>query len=234
VTDSQPRNATPVRALLFDFDGTMLETESSSFGSWRQLLSEHGYDLTPQTWSGAVGTIDGVDPVALLEEHLGEPVDRGALARRQDALHREMLAEERLRPGIQRIVDEARARDVRMAIVTSAGRRWVGEHLARLGLASDWEHIAAADGDPARAKPAPLLYHEALALLGVTADEALAIEDSPHGVRAAKAAGLTCVAFTNPITETMDLDAADAVVADLDGLGLDGLVALVARTAAPR
>ena len=234
MTDSQPRNATPVRALLFDFDGTMLETESSSFGSWRQLLSEHGYDLTPQTWSGAVGTIDGVDPVALLEEHLGEPVDRGALARRQAALHREMLAEERLRPGIQRIVDEARARDVRMAIVTSAGRRWVGEHLARLGLASDWEHIVAADGDPARAKPAPLLYHEALALLGVTADEALAIEDSPHGVRAAKAAGLTCVAFTNPITETMDFDAADAVVADIDGLGLDGLVALVARTAAAR
>jgi HAD superfamily hydrolase (TIGR01509 family) len=232
VTDSSPRNAKPVRALLLDFDGTMLETESSSYGSWRELLSEHGYDLTPQTWSGAVGTVDGVDPVALLEEHLGKPVDRGALARRQAARHREMLAQERLRPGIERIVDDARARDVQMAIVTSAGRRWVGEHLARLGVDADWEHIVAADGDPARAKPAPLLYHEALALLGVTADEAIAIEDSPHGVRAAKAAGLTCVAFTNPITETMDLDAADAVVADLDGLGLDGLLALVSRTAA--
>jgi HAD superfamily hydrolase (TIGR01509 family) len=232
VTDSSPRNAKPVRALLLDFDGTMLETESSSYGSWRELLSEHGYDLTPQTWSGAVGTVDGVDPVALLEEHLGKPVDRGALARRQAARHREMLAQERLRPGIERIVDDARARDVQMAIVTSAGRRWVGEHLARLGVDADWEHIVAADGDPARAKPAPLLYHEALALLGVTADEAIAIEDSPHGVRAAKAAGLTCVAFTNPITETMDLDAADAVVADLDGVGLDGLLALVSRTAA--
>jgi beta-phosphoglucomutase-like phosphatase (HAD superfamily) len=118
--------------------------------------------------------------------------------------------------------------------VTSAGRRWVREHLARLGLDADWEHIVAADGDPARAKPAPLLYHEALALLEVTADEAIAIEDSPHGVRAAKAAGLTCVAFTNPITETMDLDAADAVVADLDGVGLDGLLALLSRTAAAR
>ena len=232
MTDSSPRNAKPVRALLLDFDGTMLETESSSYGSWRELLSEHGYDLTPQTWSGAVGTVDGVDPVVLLEEHLGKPVDRGALARRQAARHREMLAQERLRPGIERIVDDARARDVQMAIVTSAGRRWVGEHLARLGVDAGWEHIVAADGDPARAKPAPLLYHEALALLGVTADEAIAIEDSPHGVGAAKAAGLTCVAFTNPITETMDLEAADAVVADLDGLGLDGLLALVSRTAA--
>jgi HAD superfamily hydrolase (TIGR01509 family) len=232
VTDSPPRSATPVRALLLDFDGTMLETESSSYGSWRELLSEHGYDLTPQTWSGAVGTVDGVDPVALLEEHLGKPVDRGALARRQAARHREMLTEERLRPGIERIVDDARARDVQMAIVTSAGRCWVGEHLARLGVDADWEHIVAADGDPARAKPAPLLYQEALALLDVTAEEAIAIEDSPHGVRAAKAAGLTCVAFTNPITETMDLDAADAVVADLDGLGLDGLLGLVSRTAA--
>jgi HAD superfamily hydrolase (TIGR01509 family) len=231
---SDSSSAPPVRALLFDFDGTLLETESSSYGSWRELLAEHDYELTHDTWSAAVGTIDGVDPVELLETHLGAPVDRDALEDRQAALHREMLTEEVLRPGIQRIVDEAHARGVHTAIVTSASERWVREHLRRLDLEGDWEHIVAADGDPARAKPAPLLYHEALALLEVTADEAIAIEDSPHGVRAAKAAGLTCVAFTNPITETMDLDAADAVVADLDGVGLDGLLALLSRTAAAR
>jgi HAD superfamily hydrolase (TIGR01509 family) len=222
-----------VRALLLDFDGTMLETESSSYGSWRELLAEHDYELTPDVWSAAVGTIDGVDPVELLEEHLGAPVDRAALEDRQAARHRELLTDETLRPGIARIVDEARARGLRLAIVTSASRRWVHEHLSRLGLDDRWEHVVAADGDAARAKPAPVLYTEALARLGVRAAEAVAVEDSPNGVTAAKAAGLDAIAFPNPITETMDLGHADAVVPDLDGIGLDDLLGRISRRAQP-
>jgi HAD superfamily hydrolase (TIGR01509 family) len=217
---------------LFDFDGTMLETESSSYGSWRELLAEHDYELTHDMWSAAVGTIDGVDPVALLESHLGAPVDRDALEHRQAELHREMLTEEVLRPGIQRIVDEARARGVHTAIVTSASERWVREHLGRLDLDDHWEHIVAADGDPDRAKPAPLLYEEALALLGVAPSEGVAIEDSPNGVTAAKAAGLVTVAFPNPITARMDLGHADVVLPDLEGLGFEGLLTSLGRTAA--
>lgn len=220
----------PVRALLLDFDGTMLETESSSYGSWRELLAEHDYELTHATWAAAVGTLGGLDPVALLEEHLGEPVDRDALEERQSALHRELLVEEVLRPGIQRLVDDARAYGLRRAIVTSASERWVREHLRRLRLDAEWEHVVAADGDPSRAKPAPLLYEEALGLLEVGRDEAVAIEDSPNGVTAAKAAGLTAIAFPNPITERMDLGHADAVVTDLDGVGLAELLARLGRT----
>jgi HAD superfamily hydrolase (TIGR01509 family) len=222
----------PVRALFLDFDGTMLETESASYDSWRELLAEHEYELTHDVWSATVGTIDGVDPVALLEEHLGAPVDRSELEERQAARHRELLVDENLRPGIQRIVDEARARGLRLAIVTSASVPWVREHLSRLGLEADWEHVIAANGDVERAKPAPVLYAEALEQLGVRPEEAVAIEDSPHGVSAAKAAGIPAIAFPNPITETMDLGHADAVVTDLEGLGLDGLLAQVGRAAA--
>lgn len=221
----------PVRALMLDFDGTMLETESSSYGSWRELLAEHGYDLTPETWSAAVGTIGGVDPVALLEEHLGGPVDGDALRRRARERHMEMLAEERLRPGVQEIVDEAHERGLRTAIVTSASRWWVLSHLRRLGLEDEWEHVVSADRDLARAKPAPVLYLEAAELVGVDPAEAIALEDSPNGVRAARRAGMQVVAFPNPITEAMDLGEADAIVADLDGLGLDGLLERLGRTA---
>jgi HAD superfamily hydrolase (TIGR01509 family) len=220
----------PVRALLFDFDGTMLETESSSYGSWRDLLAEHDFELTHDDWQAAVGTINGVDPVALLEDHLGTTVDRDELVARQRALHREMLVEEVLRPGIERIVDEARGCGVATAIVTSASERWVRMHLRRLGLEEDWEHIIAADGDPHRAKPAPLLYEEALELLGAVPEEGVAVEDSPNGVAAAKAAGLTAIAFPNPITARMDLGQADVVVPDLAGLGLDGLLATIGRS----
>jgi HAD superfamily hydrolase (TIGR01509 family) len=222
----------PVRALLLDFDGTMLETESSSYGSWRALLAEHGYELTPETWSAAVGTIGGVDPIALLEEHLGTTVDREALEARARAHHMETLAEEELRPGVQQLVDEAHERGIATAIVTSASRWWVTSHLRRLGLEEEWELIVSADRDPSRAKPEPVLYLEAARELGVPPEEAVAIEDSPNGVTAARRAGMQVVAFPNPVTAAMDLAEADAVVDELDGLGLDGLLERIGRTAA--
>jgi putative hydrolase of the HAD superfamily len=222
----------PVRALLLDFDGTMLETESSSYGSWRELLAEHGYELTPETWSAAVGTIGAVDPIALLEEHLGTSVDREALEKRARARHMETLSEEELRPGIQELVDDAHERGIATAIVTSASRWWVTSHLRRLGLEDEWDVIVSADKDPARAKPAPVLYLEAATDLGVEPPEAVAIEDSPNGVTAARRAGMQVVAFPNPVTAAMDLREADAIVEDLEGLGLDGLLGRIGRRAA--
>lgn len=224
----------PVRALLLDFDGTMLETESSSYGSWRELLAEHGYELTPETWSAAVGTVGGVDPIALLEEHLGTTVDRDALEARARERHMQTLAEEELRPGIQHLVDEAHERGIATAIVTSASRWWVTSHLRRLRLEDEWDLIVSADRDPARAKPAPLLYLEAAELLGVDPAECIALEDSPNGVTAARRAGMQVVAFPNPITEAMDLGDADLVVPELDGVGLRGLLTRLGRTVAAR
>jgi HAD superfamily hydrolase (TIGR01509 family) len=231
VTLDQMNDRPPVRALLLDFDGTMLETESSSYGSWRELLAEHGYELTPETWSATVGTIGGVDPIALLEEHLGTSVDREELEARARSRHMETLSEEQLRPGIQQLVDEAHERGLATAIVTSASRWWVTGHLRRLGLEDEWEVIVSADRNPDRAKPAPLLYLEAAELLGVEPAECVALEDSPNGVKAARRAGMQVVAFPNPVTEAMDLGEADAIVAELDGLGLDGLLARIDRAA---
>jgi beta-phosphoglucomutase-like phosphatase (HAD superfamily) len=104
-------------------------------------------------------------------------------------------------------------------------------HLGRLGLYDDIG-VVAANGDPDRAKPAPLLYREAATLAGVEPAEAVAVEDSPNGVAAARAAGMQVVAFPNPITAAMDLAEADAVVDDLDGLGLDGFLQVLGRRAA--
>jgi HAD superfamily hydrolase (TIGR01509 family) len=232
VTLSAMNDRPPVRALLLDFDGTMLETESSSYGSWRELLAEHGYELTPETWSAAVGTIGGVDPIALLEEHLGTKVDREALEARARARHMETLSEEEFRPGIQQLVDDAHERGVHTAIVTSASRWWVTSHLERLGLEDEWDVIVSADKDPERAKPRPVLYLEAAERLGVRPEEAVAVEDSPNGVTAARRAGMQVVAFPNPVTAAMDLREADAIVEDLDGLGLDGLLERIGRVAA--
>jgi HAD superfamily hydrolase (TIGR01509 family) len=217
----------PVRALLFDFDGLILDTETPSFGSWRELYREHGQELTLERWSAAVGTIGGFDPVAHLEELAG-PIDRDAVLPRRQARDLELCDVEELRPGVLDYLEEARRRGLSTAIVSSSSRSWVDRHLARLERSEHFDDIVTADGDVSRAKPLPVLYLEALERLGVRSDEAVAFEDSPNGVRAAKAAGIFCVAVPNGVTASLGLDEADLVVASLADLPFDRLLDLAA------
>src|SRR3954451_14581019 len=212
-------------ALLFDFDGTILETEGPSYRSWQELFDEHGLELTLDAWSVTVGALNLVDPVAMLEEALGREVDGDGLRRRRMRRKLELVAEEALRPGVEQLIADARRHGLRLGIVTSASGDWVRRHLTRLHLDEAWDVIVAADGDPERAKPAPVVYLEALELLEIAADDAIAIEDSPNGVRAAKAAGIPCVAVPNPITRRLDLSEADVVLDTLDGAGVADLAA---------
>ena len=113
--------------------------------------------------------------------------------------------------------------------MTSGPTEWVATHLERLGEADGWDCIICADHDATLAKPAPTLYRRALAALDVSAAEAVAVEDSPNGVRAAKAAGIFCVAVPNPVTADLDLSEADVVVGSLADLPLTDLLSRARR-----
>ena len=215
-----------LRALLFDFDGLIVDTETPALASWRELYAEHGQELTLERWSAAVGTIDGFDPVSHLQSLAGDVDLAEALARRT-ARELELVEVEQLRPGVLAYLEEARRRGLAAAIVSSGSRPWIDRHLARLERAEHFEQIVTADGDAARAKPLPVLYLEALDRLGLAADEAVAFEDSPNGVRAAKAAGLFCVAVPNSVTAALGLDEADVVVQSLAELPFARLLELV-------
>jgi HAD superfamily hydrolase (TIGR01509 family) len=208
----------PVRAFLFDFDGLILDTELASRAGWQLLYREHGHELPTDLWATVVGTTHApFDPMAHLEELVGEPLEREALNERRYAHEIALIEAEELRPGIVEYLAAARQHGLKRAIVSSATRRWVDMHLERLEAAAGWDAICTADRDPARAKPAPVLYLEALERLGVAADEAIAFEDSPNGVRAARAAGVFCVAIPNEVTRDLGLAEAGADVV-LDSL----------------
>jgi putative hydrolase of the HAD superfamily len=102
-----------------------------------------------------------------------------------------------------------------VGLASSSPVEWAERFLARLGLRDRFAVLATRER-VARSKPAPDLYELALAELGVTAGDALAVEDSPNGVAAAKAAGLFCVAVPNPLTVGLALDNADVVLHSLD------------------
>ena len=217
-----------IGGLLFDFDGLLVDTETPARLAYEELYREHGHELPLDRWATLVGTIGAdFDPDHHLEELVGRPLDRDQLIARRRARELELSDLEDLRPGIEEYLVEAHHRGMTTAIVSSSSRDWIAQHLDRLGRVDGWDAIVAADGDVARAKPQPTLYLEALDLLRLQPNEAIAFEDSLNGVRAAKGAGIFCVAVPNPITQTFALEEADLLVESLDAMPLDELLARV-------
>ena len=210
-----------VRALIFDFDGLILDTETSSYETAREVWRAHGADLDVATWQRRIGT--HTRPwIEELEELVGPIPDRDAVLERRIAAHHERLLAEVALPGVHQLVTEASAAGVRLAVASSSPIDWVRDHLERLELLhpfavlSCWEEGL----DP---KPAPDVYLRALERLDVTAADAVAFEDSPNGIAAAKAAGLHCIAVPNQMTAALDLSAADRVVESFLELSLASL-----------
>lgn len=213
------------RALVFDFDGLLLETEGPSLAAWDDVYRAHGHELPRDRWLDYVGREGGwFDALAHLGELVGEGFDRDAASARREALKDRLIAALELMPGVRERVQEAKAMGLRLGVASSASSRWVCGHLERLGFIGEFDAITCrAPG--MRAKPAPDLYLASLAALGVGAGEAVAIEDSRNGVAAAKAAGLRCVAVPNEVTRLQDLAQADVRLASLADLPLDVLLA---------
>jgi HAD superfamily hydrolase (TIGR01509 family) len=216
----------PIRGLLFDFDGLIVDTETPSRAGWEWLYREHGHELPLDAWATLIGTIGAeFDPMAHLEELVGGPLDREALNERRYAHEMSLIEAEELRPGIASYLADSERLGLKRAIVSSSTRRWIDGHLERLERAVGWDAIVTADLDESRAKPRPDLYLEALDRLRIEASEAIAFEDSPNGVRAAKAAGIACVAVPNGMTADLGLDEADLVLDSLEEIPLETLVA---------
>jgi HAD superfamily hydrolase (TIGR01509 family) len=209
-----------LRAVLFDFDGTLWDSETAVYGVFRDLYEEHGHELTLSTWSAAIGTLGGFDPYEELGSLRGLPFDDEEIARTED-LVRAAADHVPLRPGIAGFLRQLDQADVRRALVSSDRSEWLVTHLERLRWPDGWSAMVCADGDAARAKPNPHLYVAALELLDVPAGATFAVEDSPNGIRAAKAAGIACVCVPNEATASLDLSEADLVLPTFEGLDVE-------------
>jgi HAD superfamily hydrolase (TIGR01509 family) len=216
-----------IKALLFDFDGTLVDTESVALRAWVETYRRHGVELSFEHWRHGIGTLEGFDELGHLEELLGAPVDRPTVDEEHRRRELEQLAAEPLRPGVAAYLDQARELGLSVGVVSTSSERWIGAGLERLGRADGWTCILCANGDPERAKPAPTLYLEALSALNVEPSEAIAIEDSPNGVSAARAAGIFCVAFPNEVTSQLDLSHADLIIESLEDVPLRDLLTRV-------
>ncbi|MSQ12076.1 MAG: HAD family hydrolase [Dehalococcoidia bacterium] len=215
-----------MKALIFDFDGLILDTELPAYVTWQAIYQEHGCHLPRDVWVTRIGNMSApFNPMAYLEEQLGRSLDRDALVRGYRRQCDALIARNAVLPGVEGYIGDAKQLRLKLGIASSSPRAWVTGHLTRLGLRGHFDTVQCGD-DVARGKPEPDLYDAALGALSVEPDEAIAFEDSQNGLLAAKRAGVFCVAVPNPLTRHLPLEAADVRLSSLADLPLEELLHL--------
>lgn len=210
-------------ALVFDFDGLLMDTETTSLRVWQYLWRSHGLELDVTTFFAPHGGDVIAERFAALAAAVGPSFDREASHASRMAYRDELHASLQLADGIAPWLDEARDLGLRLAVASSSGRDWVVEHLERVGFLDRFEVLACGD-DVGTVKPDPAVYVLALERLGVPSSRAMAFEDTAHGVAAAKAAGLACVAIPHPHADRGAFSAADRVLGSAAEVSLASLL----------
>lgn len=212
------------RALVFDFDGTIVDTETAEFESVSAAFASHGVEYTLDEYRSKIGRIDHQPWHELLTERAGPLPDLESVVAGKREHHLGLIAEAELRPGVIDALDRAARADVPVAVASSSPRDWVDHHLAERDLLHRFPVIATGDV-VAQAKPWPDVFLLAAELLDVDPTSCLAIEDSHNGLVAAKAAGMRCLVVPNDMTVGLDFSTADWVLESLadfrwDSVGL--------------
>ena len=219
-----------IKALVFDFDGLIVDTEMSSYQTWQEIYAEHDCQLPFSTWAICIGGSPQLfDPCEYLEQQIGRPVLREEIRLRRRQRHIRMVEAQPVLPGVEDYLLSAKRLGLKIGVASSSRHEWVDTHLTRLGLIDYFDSVKCFD-DVKRTKPDPELYLAVLDALGVHGQQAIALEDSPNGVIAAQQAGIFCVAVPNPVTSQLSLLHADLCLSSLTEVSLEQLLAKVRGT----
>ena len=217
-----------LRAVVFDFDGLILDTELPEYTTVKAEFEAHGAELPLEEWLEIIGSADHPHWLDWLESLVDIPLEREVVHARRLAAHRELILRNEVLPGVVDLLDEAESLGVVAAVASSSPRSWVAGHLERLGLIDRFAALRTRE-DVERAKPWPDLFLAAIDAVGVASAEAVVFEDSRNGSLAAQAAGLFCVVAPNSLTRAQDLGHADLVVESLADVSLADLANVLGR-----
>ena len=222
-----------IRALIFDFDGVILDTETPDYQTWQDIFQSHGVVLERSLWQSFIGGSSAVfDAPQHLEELTGTHVDREAIRRQRRQCYLDLIDASAVLPGVVDYITESKSLGLKLGLASSSSVDWVEGHLARRRLLGHFDSIKTRD-HVVNVKPDPELFLASLEQLGVRPDEALVIEDSANGVAAAKQAGLYCVLVPNPMTKDLHIHNADIRLNTLSDMPLSTLLKKILDPSAP-
>ncbi|MEU4237297.1 HAD-IA family hydrolase [Actinoplanes sp. NPDC026619] len=213
-----------IKVLIFDFDGLLMDTESTLLDSWLWEWRRHGLRLDPAGFFADHGGDVSEQRYAALAEAVGAGYDRESSHALRMAYRAELNAALLPTPGIVGWLDRAAELGLRLAVASSSPLTHVGAMLDQAGLRERFEVLATGE-EVAAHKPDPAVYLLALERLGVPAAEAVAFEDTAHGVAAAHEAGLRCVAVPNAHADRTRFTAAEVLLSSAADSSLDDLLA---------
>ena len=216
-----------IKALIFDFDGLILDTETPEFHVWQSIYQEHGFELPRDEWGKIVGgyglsDFDAAEHLSLLAQGR---LDSVSLRDRHRSESSALTLSQTVLPGVLETIHEAKRLALKIAIASSSPHSWVDTHAKRLGIFEYFDKIICEDEvGIGRTKPNPDLFLLALAQLQVQKNEAIVFEDSPNGIKAAKSAGIFVVAVPNPVTSLLSIENANLILTSLSDLSLHDLL----------
>ena len=212
------------KAIVFDFDGLIVDTEVPEYEAWLNIFRSYGVDLPLSVWTPHIGGgSENFNIYDHLEELTCRQFDRDEMRVRRMAVFAELFKDAVPLPGVEDYIAGARERGMRIGIASSSTHPWVDPKLEQLGLSDTFDTVVCAD-DVGSSKPDPASYLKAISDLGVTPDEAFALEDSPTGVQGAKNAGLLCVAVPGTLTRDRSYDHADMQFESLTDMPFEELL----------
>jgi len=214
-----------LKALIFDFDGLILDTETPEVRIWQSIYREHGFELPVDEWAKTIGGwgISDFDAANHLSSISLGRLDFDSLRARHRKEFDEMIHDSPIMPGVTAMIRQAKESGVRVAVGSSSTHSWVDTHLKRLGIFDYFDHVVCQDDvQSGRSKPYPDIFLKALGLLNIRPEEAVVFEDSVNGVTAARRAGIFVVGVPNPLTAQMGVRG-DVTVSSLEQLSLRDL-----------
>ncbi|MCR8631912.1 HAD family hydrolase [Paenibacillus radicis (ex Xue et al. 2023)] len=216
-----------IKAIIFDFDGLILDTETPEYESFQAMYRDHGMELTMDLWGLCIGTdASAFEPYSYLEQCLGTPIDRETARKLRRQRYSERMSEVQPRPGVIDYLREASELGLQIGLASSSTREWVTGYLKQFGLLDYFSCIRTRD-DVEKVKPDPALYMQALSCLGVLPEEAIAFEDSPNGSLAAKRAGMHCVIVPNELTGQLRFGEHDLRLPSMSAMTLTEVISRV-------
>ena len=206
------------KAVFFDFDGVILDTEWPIYQTWLKLFRSEGQDLPIETYVQCIGSdFDTWSPEKHLEDLTGKSYDWDNINPDRQIEIRAALQDPIALPGVRDLFEHLFAEDTPIAVVSSSSHGWVDTWLEKLHL-MPMVTTTVCKGDAPRIKPAPDLYLEAVRQIGLPASECLVIEDSLNGTKSAIEAGCQTCAVPSRLTDCLDFSIADRVVGSLKEL----------------